>query len=171
MLTTKPLGKVKVWAIGLPVLLLLGVLMTSQRMFSLRAEAQDQVEVALAAQENVERILELRARMGEGAAAGSVAASYEGLASAMQCAARSGIASTSVSRGESTKPRKLKEGGYLHQESYKLNNITILQATKFVDHAEQDFTGTNCKELTLSHVRSQNKDIWNATVVLEYTTQ
>ncbi len=164
----KDFRKVKIWAVGLPVLLLIGVLLTSQRMFSLRGEARNQAEAALTVRQNAERILELRGRMGEGSSAGSAESRYEGIASAMQCAARSGIASTSVSRGESAKPRKLKEGGSLYQESYKLNNITMVQAAKFVDHAEQDFTGATCKELTLSHVRSQNKDIWNATVVLEY---
>lgn len=165
----KDFRKVKIWAVGLPVLLLIGVLLTSQRMFSLRGEARNQAEAALTVRQNAERILELRGRMGEGSSAGSAETRYEGIASAMQCAARSGIASTSVSHGESAKPRKLKEGGSLYQESYKLNNITMVQAAKFVDHAEQDFTGATCKELTLSHVRSQNKDIWNATVVLEYS--
>jgi hypothetical protein len=163
--------KVKFWAIVLPIALFIMLLISTQKMFSLRSQAENKVEVALAARHNVQRILEMREKLGEETVVASATTTYNGIASAVYCAENSGISKNNLIRGESTKPRKRKEGGYLHQENYKLNNITILQAAKYIDHAEQDFSGVNCKELTLSHVRSQNKDIWNATVVLEYITQ
>ena len=64
----------------------------------------------------------------------------------------------------------MKDGSVKHHETYKISNVKLLNAVKFIDYAEREFANVSCIDLKLTALPSKTKDAWDAIIVFEYLT-
>jgi len=157
----------RLWAVALPVLLVLWVMIACADLLKVRGQARSRLQEAAVAAAQTERIINWRRQLGQAqqAAAQDV---FEDKTSAGQCAQAAGIPLVRLSRGESATPRQLKDGAIEHTETYRLRAVRLVQAARFVDHAERNFTTVICDQLILTPTGGQDADSWDVTVRLKY---
>jgi len=155
------------WAFVIPLLLTIWAIIALVGMLGERGDSLDAQQTAGVVSKQAGEIVKIRKRLGI-ALAGASSHNFRGITSARACAKIAGISEARLSRAESPRPQRQKDGSTLHRETYKLNNIKLLQIVKFVDYAERNFSSVTCHQLSITSVRSKSKDAWEATVVIQY---
>ncbi len=155
------------WAIVLPVVLAFWALSTALAMSERHRRADDQVKTAQEIDQQARHILD---QLSEHGGLGRVTGrTFDGLQSALECAAFAGIQQKQIDRMDAPKLKKLKDGSYLHRETYKLNFVRVEQTARFIDYAENAFLDVSCYDLSLVNMKvADKKDRWEATVYLAY---
>jgi hypothetical protein len=111
------------------------------------------------------KLMQERSDRGELAAA---LEHWDGKASAGECARAAGVPLDRLARGESSTPRRLRDGGILHSETYRLRAVRLLQAARFLDYAEENFATITCENLQLTPAGGHDGDSWDVTCRLRY---
>jgi hypothetical protein len=167
MMNADILKKPSVWAIVVPVVLAIWAIQASVAMSSSKAAAKQKMESAKQVQENTRDIMEI-VKLTGATLGGAASNPFAGISSALLCAKAGQIPDLKISRGESGKPQKQKDGSITHRETYKLDGVRLLQVVQFIDHAERNFYATRCAQLTLTASGGKSRDTWVANVTLEY---
>ena len=156
----------RVWAFAAPAIFALVALWTLSAFAGARDEFQrtrnDRDQVLKYATQ-IER---LRDRTGSAQTASRLL--FDGKASAGQAAQAAGIPLDRLARGESSAPRRLRDGRILHSETYHLRGVRLLHAARFIDFAESNFASVATESLTLTPLPGRDDDAWDVTIRLRY---
>jgi len=161
------LKKPYVWAVLVPSVLTIWALVASATMFGQRREAIYQRNLNRDVQKNTQRIAQIRQKLSHTTMAGAHR-NFQGIASARDCARIARISEIQLSRAESYKPQRQKDGSVLHRETYKLNKVRLLRIVQFIDYAERNFSSLTCTRLSITPVPSKTKDVWDANISIQY---
>ena len=159
------------WAILIPAALLVWTIPAALNMARHGAMKKRALNNIQTVENNAQRILHLLRLSGTdlGTASSEYQNMFTGKDSAFACAGVAGFPESRLTRGESSRNKVLKNGSILHQETYKLHGVEMLQVALFVDHAERYFSNATCDNLTLTfNTRGKTKDTWDASVHIKY---
>ena len=159
--------KPQVWAVIVPIVLLIWALGAFIGMSGNRRIANRQIRVTRAAQKEAAAIAALKQEAGVNSEVGA-RKRFDPVTSARECAIAAGIPEERIPRGVGAKPIEQKDGSLLFRETYKLNSVRLLQAVQFIDHAERHYAALSCTQISLTPVRSKTRDSWDVTVDLQY---
>jgi len=155
-----------VWVIIVAVLLGIWTLYSAAAMLSQRKIADKRRKTCQEVLKQAEEIL-LHKRLTGNAVAGDLR-TFQGEASARECAGAASIpVTTRLQRGESVQ-KILKSGDRQYTETYKLHAVRLVQVALFIDYAETNFTSVNCVHTQLIPASVTAKDSWDVTISLRY---
>jgi len=92
---------------------------------------------------------------------------FQGEASARECAGAAFIPIARLQRGESVQKIQ-KSGDRQYTETYKLHAVRLVQVALFIDYAETNFTSVDCVHLQLIPSSITAQDSWDVTIGLRY---
>ncbi len=155
-----------VWMIGVAILLGIWTLYSTAALLDQRQKADKREKTCREVLKQAEEIQRYQRQAGN-AVAGDLR-TFQGEASARECAHAASIpVTTRLQRGESVQ-KILKSGERQYTETYKLHAVRLVQIALFIDYAETNFTSLECVhiQLTPSSVTAQNS--WDVTITLRY---
>lgn len=155
-----------VWVITAAVLLGIWTLYSTATMLDQRQKADKRGKTSQEVLKQAEEIRRHQRHTGN-TVAGDLR-TFQGEASARECARAASIPVTSrLQRGES-KQKILKSGERQYTETYRLHAVRLVQVALFIDYAETNFTSVECDHLQLIPTSVTAKDSWDVTVSLRY---
>jgi len=155
-----------VWLIAVAILLGIWTLYSAAAMLDQRQKADKRGKTCREVLKQAEEIQRYQHRAGN-AVAGDLR-SFQGEASARECAHAASIpVTTRLQRGESVQ-KILKSGERRYTETYKLHAVRIVQVALFIDYAETNFTSVDCVHIQLTPASVTAKDSWDVTISLRY---
>ena len=162
----------KVWSWIVPVVLAIWTISATVHFFGVRSEALFQIDQAREVVKQEQEIQIMREKLKKTGMSGSSLMVFKGKASASMCARAAAIPAERLTQGTgSTTTKKRGQVGTTQNESYTLRAVRLIQVAKFIDYAEQNFSGITFYNLILTPVGTSSKDAWDATVDLRYQVE
>lgn len=157
------------WQIAVPALLFLYAAGATFDMFAQKKNAQEQKSITENAYQHAREIKGILDKVGSQSTVTSETRAFDGVASARKCAQVADIPEVRLSRGESSSPKKDKDGTVKIMESFKLRGVKLIQIARFVDFAEKNYDTLKCTQITITNSRNPKKDHWDADINMQYT--
>ena len=156
------------WVVVVPVVFTIWTLVVTVSMFGYRSDALSKQNTCRVVQKHTRDIMDIRREMGDAALANNSSNNFQGIISARACAKVARISENRLFRAEGSRPRLQSDGSWLHSETYKLNNVRLLQIVQFIDHAERNFYALTCEQLSITPIPRKIKDAWDAGIKIQY---
>jgi len=156
------------WRVAIPCLLLLWALSATRSMYAQKQSARDQLKTTAKVMRDARAIAAILDQLGTRKDRIARNRPFDSVASARECAHAAGIPEARLSRGESSSPKKNKDGSIRIIESFKLRNSQLLQIARFIDYAEQNFASLTCTQITITNSRNRRKNNWDADLTFQY---
>ncbi len=166
------LKQAKVWAGIVPAILAIWVISGTVHFLGVHSDVMAQINQACEVVKYEQEIRVMRDKLKKTGMSGSSLMVFEGKASASMCARAATIPAERLTQGTgSTTTKKRGQVGTMQNESYTLRAVRLIQVAKFIDYAEQNFSGITFHNLILTPVGTSSKDAWDATVDLRYQVE
>lgn len=164
--------KAKVWAGIVPAVLAIWTISATVHFLGVRSDALVQIGQASEVARQAKEIEVMRDKLKKTGMSGSSLMVFKGKASASLCARAAAIPAERLTQGTgSTTTKKRGQTGTMQNESYTLRAVRLIQVAKFIDYAEQNFSGITFHNLILTPVGTSSKDAWDVTVDLRYQVE
>lgn len=161
-----------VWAVIVPCVLFVGVVVAVFSLNNARAGYEKQAEKTEQVQVYARKVLKLMDEIGAANLPNAATRQFNPLTSARECAKAAFIREGKLLTGESRKAKVQPDGTVVRGENYRIIGVRLLQIARFIDTAEGKYSSVNCTALTLTHSRaSKVKDSWDVSVDLQYVTR
>lgn len=155
-----------VWVIAAAVILATWTLYSTATMLDQKKKAEKRETVCQEVLERAEDIHLYQQKTGKANA--DDLRTFQGEASARECAAAAAIpVATRLERGTS-KQNILKSGEWQYTDTYNLRAVRFIQIALFIDYAETNFTSIKCTNIELAPTGINAKDSWDVSVTLRY---
>ena len=162
----------KIWAGIVPAVLAIWTISTTVQFLGVRDNALFQIDQAREVDKQAQEIEVMRDKLKKTGMSGSSLMVFKGKASAILCAGAASIPANRLTQGTGSRTTKKRgQTGMMQNESYTLRAVRLIQVAKFIDYAEQNFSGITFHNLILTPVGTSSKDSWDATVDLRYQVE
>lgn len=167
---TEIFKKPTTWAVIVPCVAFVLAIACTYNMFAERSEAKRVEDTSKDVFDSARYIMSMRNVVGQNAEVETLRV-FNGIESARECAAAAAIPESKFPRGESSNPQQQNDGSFLRRDTYRLEQIRLMQIAFFVDYAERNYKDLVCTGLAIikSHSRTRERDSWDLVANIQYS--